>query len=158
MAYIKKFWLGCCETLGNLPTTYQNSLSYIEQLLLLNKKLNEVIDIVNQFELDTIQDMINSAINELKNYVDNQDEKLYNYIDTEIQNVKNYTNEQIEISQNYLITLINEKFLYLLNYINSNDNLIRQEIQDAISYLEDKINHITFDKLEIIDPTLRSLK
>lgn len=127
-------------------------------MLLLNKKLNEVIDVVNQFDLDTIQDMIDSAINDLKIYVDNQDKKLYNYIDTEIQNAKNYTDEQIELAQNYLITLINEKFLYLMNYINTNDNLIRQEIKDAILYLEDKINHITFDKLEVFDPTLRSLK
>lgn len=95
--------------------------------------------------------MIDNAIANLKNYVDNENIKLYNYVES-------YTDSQISISQNYLISLINDKFSYLINYINSQDNLVRYELQLKINELNKKIDEISFDGFEVIDPTSRSIE
>lgn len=157
MAHIQKIWVGCCGSIGELPTSFQVSLTYEEQLLLFNKKLNEIIEVVNQFDLETIQNMIDDAINTLQNYVDNQDQKLYNYIDEQILKANEYTDSQITISQNYLIQMLNEKVNLIYQYINTQDSLILDELQKAYDELDQKINDITFDKLELIDPTTGSL-
>lgn len=140
-------------TLGNLPTSFSVSLTFEEQLLLFNKKLNEIIDVVNEFSLDVIQNMINDAIQNLQNYVDNENEKLYNYIDNNIETVKSYTDTKVTDSQNYLLSLINQKVNYLITYINNNDEILRSEMNLKFQELEEKINNISFDDIKIIDPT-----
>lgn len=51
----------CCGMIGALPTSYMVSLSYEEQLILLSKKMEEIINFMN-----------NTLSTELKNYINNE--------------------------------------------------------------------------------------
>lgn len=50
-----------CGMIGALPSSYMVSLSYEEQLLLLSKKMEEIINFMN-----------NTLSTELKNYINNE--------------------------------------------------------------------------------------
>ena len=94
-------------TIGELPTSYMISLTYEEQLIEINKKLNELIDAINKYSYEEIQKLIDSSIAELKEYVDKKDEMIYNYVDE----------KDIKVI-NELTELINEKvsFLQFFNF------------------------------------------
>lgn len=155
MSNIKKIWL--CPTLGGLPTSYTVSLTFEEQLIEFNIKLNEIIDVVNTISLDAINKLIDTAINNLKSYVDNQDNILYNYVDNNIEQTKIYADNEILKSQNYLISLLNEKYLYLLQYIDINNNLLKSEFQRKIDELNEKIDNIIIENILLLDPTTGKL-
>lgn len=64
-----------CTTIGNLPSSYMESLTYEEQLLwFCNFLQNEVIPTVNN-NADAVEELQNLFV-ELKNYVDNYFENL----------------------------------------------------------------------------------
>lgn len=140
-------------TLGNLPTSYTTSLTFVEQLLQLNNKINEIIDAVNQFSPEEIQKMIDDSIAIFKNYVDNENNKLYNYINLEIENTKSYIDESISNLSFDLINLMNQKIKFLTDYIDSKDASLRWEIQLKFNEIEEQIKDITLNGIKIIDPT-----
>lgn len=77
-------------SIGEIPTSYLESMSYAEMLAWMCKylddtvgaKINEMIESINniQIEYDDLKDYIDSEILELKNYTDGQIEILQNEI------------------------------------------------------------------------------
>lgn len=129
-------------SIGIIPTSYLDSLSYLEQIMCINQKLCEIIETLNSFSFDEIENLINEKIEELKNYVDNNDEKLYNYID---ENYKNLFNE--------LVTLINELISMLINYVNNSDELLKLELENQIDELKNSIDDIIIKGINVYNPT-----
>lgn len=146
------------QLFGGLPTAYINSLSFQEQLLLFNKKLNEIIDVINELDLDKINDLINQAINDLKQYVDKQDNLIYNYINNQIENLKNYTDNQNDILYNDLISLLNQKIDFIINYVNTSNNILKNELFKEIEKLNEKIDNIVLSDFKIFNPTTRCFR
>lgn len=141
---------GCCKpfSLGMLPSTFQESMTFLEQLICLNKKVNEIINYLQDFSLDEIDNLINTKIENLKDYVDSQDKMMYN-------NSVNYTDEQLAIEVNSLKTLINEKVTFLLQYIDNSDNILRLELLSKINELKQEIDDIIIKGINLYDPTTR---
>ena len=129
-------------TIGELPTSYMISLTYEEQLIEINKKLNEIINAINDFSYEEIEKMITNAIQDLKNYVDNKDKEIYNYVDEKDLKVINE-----------LTILINQKIQYLKDYIDNNLDLIDTKIDQKFNELEEEIKNITIDNIYIYNPT-----
>lgn len=66
MEKLDKLNLKCYpRSIGALPTTYLVSLSYEEQLLLLCKKQEEIINFLNDTIDETLQKYINEKFNDL---------------------------------------------------------------------------------------------
>lgn len=140
-------------TIGELPTSYLVSLTYEEQLLEINKKLNEIIEQLNIISLENIENLINQKITELKDYVDKQDNSIYNYIDNEISKMKEYTDNQILIHVNELKALINQKMTFILQYIDDNNIILENKLMEQIKKLQDEIDKIIIDGINVYNPT-----
>lgn len=129
-------------SIGMLPSSYLESLTYLEQILCINKKLCEIISYLDNISLDNIEKLINEQIEKVKNYVDEQDQKLYNKINTEM-------NVQI----NLLKELINQKTLFLIDYVNSANVNLKNEILLELDELKNKIDDIIINGIDVYDPT-----
>lgn len=141
------------KTIGELPTSYMISLTYEEQLIEINQKLNEVIKAINEVSIEAIEKLIENAITDLKTYVDSQNQMLYNYTDEEIEKLKKYSDFQDEIVINQLTSLINEKVSFLTDYINSNIDLINVEIEQKFNELKEEIDEIIIKGIDVYNPT-----
>lgn len=150
MPYINHIFL--CPTLGELPTGYTASLSFEEQLLKLNRKINEIIDQLNQISIEQIKQLIDAEINNLKNYVDNQDNLIYNYIDEQIIETKLYTDEEIAKLNSSLITLINQKINMVITMSKTDDEILRLKFFDEIQKINERIDNISINDLKIYNP------
>ena len=126
------------RTIPMLPTVYDDSLSYIEVLSRLSRKVNEVIDRVNNFEED--------IYNTTKEYVDNK-------IKTEIDNLKveleefqqNLTEQQsgFENSVNGAINNINQRIEEFNRTIEANYAAMQAYTNNAI----ERNNEFIFDRI-----------
>lgn len=126
------------RTIPMLPTVYDDSLSYIEVLSRLSKKVNEVITRVNNFEDD--------VYNTTKTYVDTK-------IATEIANLKielkqfqqNLTEQQsgFENSINGAINNINQRIEEFNRTIESNYAAMQAYTNNAI----ERNNEYIFDRI-----------
>lgn len=76
MNTLEKYYFWCQKI---LPTVYDNSLSYYEVLCQLTKHLNDVIDYLNN-EDTSLKDYVDTQIASLKQYVDTQDTHYYNLL------------------------------------------------------------------------------
>lgn len=54
-----------CPTLGHLPSSYLESLTYEEQLLIIGKKTDEIINFINNILQEKIDDYINKTFNDM---------------------------------------------------------------------------------------------
>lgn len=126
------------RTIPMLPTVYDDSLSYIEVLSRLSKKVNEIIDRVNNFEDD--------VYNTTKTYVDSK-------IATEIANLKieleqfqqNLTEQQsgFENSVNGAINNINQRIEEFNRTIDGNYTAMQAYTNNAI----ERNNEYIFDRI-----------
>lgn len=120
-----------------LPLTFDDSISYYEQLLKVNNKLSEVIDSINNFTSD-VEAMVDSKIETLKDYVDSENAK---------QDLA--TDEKIEA----LRLEIEEKITTIYSYINNVDTVLRIFIKSEIAKLKDLIDELVIGEIYINDPT-----
>ena len=141
------------KTIGELPTSYMISLTYEEQLIEINKKLNEIIKALNEISMDAIQELIDNAINDLKSYVDRQDQILYNYTDEEINKLKKYSDQEDLKVIDQLTSLINQKVEFLTDYINSNVKLLNIQIEQKFEELQEEIDKIIIKGIDVYNPT-----
>lgn len=54
-----------CSSIGALPTSYLASLSYEEQLIYLTRKMDEIINFINNDVTSQIRDYINQEFNNI---------------------------------------------------------------------------------------------
>ena len=133
-----------CVTIGEIPSSYMESMTYYEMLNWLCNYIDKtVIPAIN-----TNAEAVKEIQEFLEKYQDQYDE------------IKRMTEELI-ISVNERFVIIEEslenKFLELtnqiLNIINNNYNILKAYIDERDAYLEDKIDHISIDSIELRDPT-----
>ena len=143
-----------CLTIGQLPTSYRESMSYEEQVLWICNKLekeiepslNEVIDTLNNLDLNF--DEINAEIDTIKANI--------SILQTELLN----TSSQVTINTNNISSLnskIDNEITNLNNslreLINNNYNILKDYIDYNDSILNDKIDNISTTGIMAYNPT-----
>lgn len=126
-----------CHFRGILPLIYDDTITYYEQLCKFAEKLNELIDTLNNFNVD-IENMVDSKIEELKKYVDDEN------------------NEQDEINTQKFEAVydyINSKIDELYVYINNGDTILKNYLDSEISKLKKWVEDAVIGNILIYDPT-----
>jgi ABC-type transporter Mla subunit MlaD len=147
-----------CKTIGNLPSSYVDSLSYQEQL---NYLCHYIVDKVSPALKEQTE-----AIIEIKNYVDE-------YL-TDIDVVKeqiaqlitdvNTLNNEVETNTENIAELntkidneISSLKAYLEDMINENFNSLKLYVDTQDSILDEKINNIQIGAISVYNPTTGTL-
>lgn len=126
-----------CHFRGILPLIYDDTISYYEQLCKFAEKLNELIDTLNNFNVD-IENMVDSKLDELKKYVDDEN------------------NAQDEINTqkfDAVYDYINGKIDELYVYINNGDTILKNYLDSEISKLKKWVEDAVIGNISIYDPT-----
>lgn len=121
---------------NSIPLAFDESLSYLEELSAILKKLNEVIEQVNyntEF-INTYQ----SQYDELKREIDN----LIIAVNVRFEEIESTLNQEFIALTNRVISLIDNNYNVLKNYID-----------DKYEELDYKIDHISIDNIILRDPT-----
>ena len=150
-----------CSTIGELPTSYLMSMTYLEQVTwichAINTKIIPVInengELTNQLikELDTFFETITKEVKEIKDYVDeyltdiDEIKEAIIIINDTLQRLENAIQDnanEIRLVRLELIDMINDNFSVLKSYV---------DVQDGI--LQDEIENIQVGEIEIYNPT-----
>lgn len=147
-----------CKTIGNLPSSYVDSLSYQEQL---NYLCHYIVDKIEPALKEQTE-----AIIEIKEYVDEylvdvdtlkeQVAQLLEDVNTLNSQVETNTNN-ISILNNKIDTEITDLKLYLENMINDNFNTLKLYVDNQDSILDEKINNIQIGAISVYNPTTGTL-
>lgn len=133
----------CFKTVPILPTVYDESLSYIETLSRVAKKLNEVIELVNDFNTST-SELIKQEVG-----------KIYTQFQQEISELKKSNNEFIKTVETelegYRNTLdnLNQKVDNSVLAINARTDAV---IQQNNEYIIRKVTEHVGDVLVVLNP------
>lgn len=133
-----------CATIGEIPTSFKQSLTYEEQLIwFCNYLENTVIPAVNN------NAEILEAIQEYVKTIDVNFEKL----EKEILDMQYYVDSKIE-EQNQNITLrFNEMYNSLLNVINDFVDRVEGELNYQVTLLNNRIDQIEIGEINVYNPT-----
>lgn len=133
-------------TIGAIPSSYLDSLTYLEQILCINEKLCEIIKYLDDISIDEITNLIDEKISsitsDIKEYVDKQDELLYNEL-----------NNNIVTQINLVKLLVNEKIEFLTNYIDSSNEILKLQFEAEINELKSQIDEIIIKGIDVYNPT-----
>lgn len=150
----KKF----CMTIGEIPTTYLDSMTYTEMIMFLCDYIqNKVIPTINNNA--EVTEELQKAFIELKNYVDNYfeqpeiNEKIIRIINETISPIINSLNNKIDSNYNELYNLIVDDYNKLSTIINNNYNLQKDYIDSKVAFLQYQIDNFSVDNIRIYDPT-----
>lgn len=121
---------------NSIPLAFDESLSYIEELSAILKKLNEVIKQTNE----------NTEF--LENYEDE-----YNEIRREMDQLIIDMNTRFIAIENDLEAKFNNLTNQVLALIDNNYTILKNYIDDKYDELDYKIEHISIDSIELRDPT-----
>ena len=139
-----------CVTIGNLPSSYVDSLSYYECLMWLCNYIEK-----------TIVPSINEnaeALNELKQYVEeyltDMDEVKAQIVTilTDIDNIESNLQNLQEYAES-LNNKIDDLKVYTDNLVNDNFNILKQYVDYNDEILDDKITNIQIGAIQVYNPT-----
>lgn len=142
-----------------LPTSYDDSLTYLEELGQLQYKINECIDVINSVSEDwdeMKQDFANlrTQVEELQSTVDGMKEELKEYIDT---NMEELSDNLVQMIENYMDE-INRAMSDLSSSVDSRiinfENTVNAELIDmrnAMQSLSSTLTHYIDNKVEILE-------
>lgn len=121
---------------NSIPLAFDESLSYLEELSAILKKLNEVIIQTNSNTefIETYE----SQYDELKKEMDN----LINEVNTRFEEIESELEADFRSLTNQVLALIDNNYHVLKDYID-----------DKYDELEYKIDHISIDNIVLRDPT-----
>lgn len=121
---------------NSIPLAFDESLSYLEELSAILKKLNEVITQVNSNTefIDTYE----SEYDELKRQLDN----LIIEVNERFEQIENRLEIEFRDLTNQVLTLIENNYIILKDYIDAK--------YDELNY---KIDHISIDNIVLRDPS-----
>ena len=133
-----------CITVGELPSSYMESMTYYEMLnWLCNYIEKTVIPAINTNA---------EAVKEIQEFLVKYEDQ-YEEIKQMMENLIIAINQKFEVIEESL----DNRFLYLTNQvldlIESNYNILKAYVDEQDAYLEDKIDHISIDSIELRDPT-----
>ena len=154
---------GCCRITPILPTTYTDSISPYDQMCKIQDKINEVIEALNNINVD-FENYIMVKINELKGYVDEENNKQNIILNNAINGVDAKVDEFISITFNDYITEtnnkfnavydeINERIFEVYSYIDKADNSVKQLLGVEIEKLKRYVDESIMGKILIFNPT-----
>ena len=123
-------------TIGNLPASYDESLSYLQKLLVLQKKLQEIINNVNQ--LISIVNNFDFNVDEINDKIDklNQDFIIF----------ENRINNEVNAK-------LNQNYNQVLNLMQNYQAIFDGELAQLQSTLENQIQQIELGNVEAYNPT-----
>lgn len=137
-----------------LPTSFTDSLSYLEELGRVAKKLNEVIEELNSIDPDTLKSEISvfveSEIDEYMETVNKQMDNLSSQMSTIMGGVntalENYeTRVMLEVNSKIseLTSFVNSQITAIKMYIDSQDNAVMAELRYQINLLKNSLPEMT---------------
>lgn len=131
--------------IGMIPLSYKESLTYEEQILWLQKNLNDAIIILNQLKedfenIDLNFDELEQEISLIKEELILVNSRITNLNDTKADK------EDVESELNILDQQLRE-------LINSEYNVLKEYTDEHIEYLQYQIDHIDVDNIKVLDPT-----
>lgn len=130
-------------TLGNLPTSYKESLSYPEQLQELRHKINEVV--TNYNSILSLLDDISSNYEEILEKLDN--------IEVQIQEINDFfPTFKTQILQS-VDNKNNSLYLQVTNLLNDYQLIFNNSLQNLRTDLEYQINQIQLGNVKAYNPT-----
>lgn len=130
-------------TYGNLPTSYQVSLSYPEELHDLRIKINQIIINLNSFTsiLETIENNYNTISSQIE-FINSEIESINNYFPTFKNEVTNSVNAQLE-----------SLFSRVLQLMNDYQNIFSGQLTDLENELNERIDEIELGNVKAYNPT-----
>ncbi len=142
-----------------LPTSYDDSLTYLEELGQLQYKINECIDVINTVseDWDEMQENFETLriqVQELQSTVDGLEEELKEYVDAHMEETKDELIEMISTFE----TEINGKMQTLTENINAeidtfessvNNQLV--DIRNTVQAMSSNLTHYIDNKVEILE-------
>lgn len=131
--------------IGMIPLSYKESLTYEEQILWMQKNLNDAIDLLNQLKEDF--DNIDLNFDELENKINLINEKLV-IINSKIINLEDTKADKTEV-----VAELNALDQSLRELINSEYNILKEYTDEHLDYLQYQIDHIDVDNIKVLDPT-----
>lgn len=136
---VDKFSLGCTPKV--LPLVYDDSISYYEEVCRLVKKINELVDALNNASLDILE--------EANSYTDAQIANARSEFDAKVKEIEELERRLAE--QYYDFTnVVNARIQFISNDVNRIDNKIDDEIIGANEYTNQAIknnNEYLIDRL-----------
>ena len=132
-------------TIGMIPLSYRESLTYEEQLLWLQKNLNDAIELLNQLKEDF--DNIDLNFDELEHEIALVKEDIY-LINSKITNLENTKADKEEVQ-----TQLNNLDTQLRELIASEYDILKEYVDLHDEDLQYQIDHFNIDNITILDPT-----
>ena len=136
---VDKFSLGCSPKV--LPLVYDDSISYYEEVCRLVKKINELVDALNNASLDILE--------KANSYTDAQIANARSEFDAKVKEIEELERRLAE--QYYDFTnVVNARIQFISNEVNRIDNKIDDEINGANEYTNQAIknnNEYLIDRL-----------
>ena len=127
---VDKFSLGC--TAKVLPLVYDDSISYYEEVCRLVKKINELVDALNNIKIDVLE--------EANSYTDTQIANARSEFDAKVKEIEELERRVAE--QYYAFTnVVNARIQFISNEVNRIDNKIDDEIIGANEYTDHAIKN-----------------
>lgn len=128
-------------SIGMIPKSYRESLTYEEQILWLQKYLNDMLEWLTKLQEDF--DNIDLNFEELENAINNIQNELSSLTD-EVN-----TKASKEELENSISSLDSE----LKELISSNYNILKEYVDTEDEYLQYQIDHFDIGNIVIYDPT-----
>lgn len=127
---VDKFSMGCTPKI--LPLVYDDSISYYEEVCRLVKKINELVDALNNISIDILQ--------EANSYTDTQIDNARSEFDAKVREIEELERRLAE--QYYAFTnSVNARIQFISNDVNRIDNKIDDEIIGANEYTNQAIKN-----------------
>lgn len=131
--------------IGMIPLSYKESLTYEEQILWLQKNLNDAITLLNQLKEDF--DNIDLNFDELEHEISLIKEDIYQ-VNNKITNLENTKADKTEVESS-LSTLDQT----LRELINSEYRILKEYVDEADENLQYQIDHFDIGNIKLLDPT-----
>lgn len=131
--------------IGMIPLSYKESLTYEEQILWMQKNLNDAIELLNQLKEDF--DNIDINFDELERKINLINEEL-TLINTKITNLEETKADKTEVASQ-----LHDLDQSLKELINSEYNILKAYTDEKIEDLQYQIDHIDIDNIKVLDPT-----
>lgn len=146
-----------CSTIGELPTSYLMSMTYLEQVTWICNyidkeiipKINEGMEITN--ELINKVEQVQEELIEIKEYVDKylkDVEEIKEQIIVINEAIETLTNN-LELTNNRIEEVHDE----LIGVINQDYNILKNYIDTEITIVNDRIDNIEIGEIEVYNPT-----
>lgn len=133
-----------------LPLVYDDSLSYYESICKLVKKMNEIIDELNNIDIDNILNRVDEEIDkeleDLYQQMDNLSATVGGVMDNVDNALELYHNQvvrELNATTANLTVFVNNQLSVIKKYVDSQDDAIMSELRYQIELLKNSIPDLT---------------